>query len=87
MEPWEVAQCMNDLSGPTADPWLAVYGDSLTRGVFFDIVSLFNSSAGGSQVCHGDLCCGGAPRERPRLKLAPRTTLVTKDKGRRGQKG
>ena len=48
MEPWEVAQCMNDLSGPTADPWLAVYGDSLTRGVFFDVATLLNSSSSGT---------------------------------------
>jgi hypothetical protein len=25
-------------------PWLAVYGDSLTRGIFFNIVSLLNGS-------------------------------------------
>ena len=48
MEPWEVAQCMNDLSGPTADPWLAVYGDSLTRGVFFDVATLLNASSSGT---------------------------------------
>ena len=48
MEPWEVAQCMNDLSGPTADPWLAVYGDSLTRGVFFDVATLLNTSSSGT---------------------------------------
>ena len=39
---------MNDLSGPTADPWLAVYGDSLTRGVFFDVATLLNTSSSGT---------------------------------------
>jgi len=39
---------MNQLSGPTVDPWLAVYGDSLTRGVFFDVATLLNTSSSGA---------------------------------------
>jgi hypothetical protein len=51
MEPWEVAQCMNQLT--SADPWFAVYGDSLTRAIFFDVATLLNGSSAGDYTHPG----------------------------------
>ena len=48
----DVVACIERLS-LADEPWFAVYGDSLTRGVFFDVATLLNSSAGvGSDVVH-----------------------------------
>ena len=42
--PSDVRRCVRALAdGGT--PWLAVYGDSLARGIFFDTISAFNGSA------------------------------------------
>ena len=41
----ELRQCI----GSAEMPWLAVYGDSLARGIFFDTVELFNTSTSAMQ--------------------------------------
>ena len=49
----DVVSCFERLS-MADEPWFAVYGDSLTRGVFFDVATLLNSSSTGvgSDVVH-----------------------------------
>jgi len=40
-----IRRCIGALSStPDEPPWLAVYGDSLARGIFFDSVALFNGT-------------------------------------------
>ena len=40
-----IRRCIGALSStPEEPPWLAVYGDSLARGIFFDSVALFNGT-------------------------------------------
>ena len=41
-----LADCMKRLRKPYSDnlPWLAVYGDSLSRGIFFDTIEALNGS-------------------------------------------
>ena len=46
-----MAQCMNQLT--SADPWFAVYGDSLTRAIFFDVATLLNGSSAGDYTHPG----------------------------------
>eukprot|EP00929_Paragymnodinium_shiwhaense_P078246 TRINITY_DN40521_c0_g1_i3.p1 TRINITY_DN40521_c0_g1~~TRINITY_DN40521_c0_g1_i3.p1 ORF type:complete len:339 (+),score=17.83 TRINITY_DN40521_c0_g1_i3:161-1177(+) len=45
----EVVSCLRGLNAEA--PWLAVYGDSLSRGLYFDLLTLLNSSA--ACACNG----------------------------------
>jgi len=49
----DVLRCASRL-GP--HPWLAVYGDSVSRGIFFDVVDLLNTSEAGARTG-----CASAP--------------------------
>ena len=40
--------CLRELGTASNPPWLAVYGDSLGRGVFFDLLSALNGSSSGA---------------------------------------
>ena len=46
--PARVQSCINNLRWPHAGsepPWIAVYGDSLARGIYFDTLEALNSSS------------------------------------------
>lgn len=41
----DALQCLARIGSTGRDRWLAVYGDSLTRGVFFDVVTMLNDTS------------------------------------------
>ena len=41
----ELLHCLQGQYAGDDEPWLAVYGDSLTRGIFFDVASILNGSS------------------------------------------
>ena len=65
--PARVQNCIRDLRWPhdgEEPPWIAVYGDSLSRGIFFDTAEALNSSS-----------AAAAKSELDEVKIAPLSTL------------
>ena len=55
--PSQIQNCIRDLRWPHAGsepPWVAVYGDSLARGIYFDTIEALNSSSDASSPAAGE---------------------------------